>query len=156
HVEGRYGGMVDVLGSVGAALVLVVGIFRVAAGALTPGDLVVMSSYARKAYRPLRAIARQGTKLSQAMARVERIGDVLGADVLLTDRPGAHRGSRARGEVVLDQVSFSYAPDRPALRGLSLRIGAGEKVALIGRSGAGKSTVAALVARFYDPASGRV
>src|SRR5439155_8573335 len=102
------------------------------------------------------AIARQGTKLSQAMARAERIGEVLEADALMADRPDAHRGPRAQGDVVLDDVSFAYEPDRPALRGLTLRIGAGEKVALVGRSGAGKATVGALVARFFDASSGRV
>jgi len=156
QLEGRYSGVVDVLGAVGAAAALAVGVFRVSAGHLSPGDLVVVTSYARKVYRPLRAIARQASKVSQTMARAERVVDVLASDEMLADLPSAYRGPRATGELCFDDVSFAYEPDRPALQRLSLSVAAGEKVAIVGRSGAGKSTVAALVARFYDPDQGRV
>ncbi len=156
EVEGRYGGAVDVLGAVGAALVLSVGVFRVASGHLTPGDLVVVTAYARKVYRPLRQIARQNNKLAKALARAERIADVLAADDVLVDRPDAHRGERATGDLELCDVTFAYSADRSALHDVSLRVPAGTKVAVVGRSGAGKSTLAALVARLYDPSEGRV
>jgi ABC-type multidrug transport system ATPase subunit len=133
-----------------------VGVFRVASGAIGPGELVVMVSYANKVYKPMRTIARQVGRIPRAMARAERIAEVLAADEVLEERPGAYIGPPAKGALTLDSVSFSYEPDRPALLNVSLEIGAGTKLALVGRSGAGKSTVAALIARFYDPDSGRV
>ncbi len=156
RIEGRFTGVVDVLGAVGSVLVLVLGVIRVASGALSPGDLVVMNSYVRRVYRPLRDIARQASRVSSSMARAERISDVLTADQVLADRPGAHHGGRANGDLELRQVTFSHESDRPVLAELSFKIAAGEKVAVVGPSGAGKSTLAALVARFYDPGSGSV
>jgi ATP-binding cassette, subfamily B, bacterial len=156
RVQSRFAGLVDVIGALGAAAVLVVGVFRVASGAIGPGELIVMVSYAGKVYRPLRLIARQVGRISHSMARAERITEILAADEVLDERPGAYAGPPARGALELDSVSFAYEPDRPALENVSLKIEAGEKVALVGRSGAGKSTVAALLARFYDPTSGRV
>lgn len=156
QIEGRFGRLIDVLGAVSAALVLVVGVFRVASGALSPGDLVVMVAYAKRVYRPLRDIARQSGRISRSMARADRIAEILAADDVLEERRDAHRGERARGELAFDAVSFSYEPDRHALAEVSLRIPAGQKVALVGRSGAGKSTLAGLTARFHDPESGSV
>jgi ABC-type multidrug transport system fused ATPase/permease subunit len=156
RVQGRFARVVDVIGSAGTAAVLVVGVFRVASGAIGAGELVVMVSYAGRVYRPLRDIARQIGRIARSMARAERITEILAADDVLEERPDAYAGPPARGALELDSVSFSYDAARPALRDASLRIDAGEKVALVGRSGAGKSTVAALIARFYDPDSGRI
>jgi ABC-type multidrug transport system fused ATPase/permease subunit len=156
RIESRFARVTELIGAVGVASVLVVGVVRVARGAVTPGELVIMYSYTRKTQRPLRDIARQAGRIARSMARAERITEILATDDMLEDRPGAHDGPPARGELELESVSFSYEPDRRALENVSLRVEAGTKLALLGRSGAGKSTVAALVARFYDPASGRV
>ena len=137
-------------------LVLVAGALRVAAGAIGPGELLVFVSYTRKAHGPMRSIAREATKIAAAMARAERVAELLAEDEVLEERPGAHRGGRARGDVALEGVSFAYGDGRPALRDVALRIAAGERVALTGPSGAGKSTLLALIARFHDPAEGRV
>jgi ATP-binding cassette subfamily B protein len=156
NIEARFGGAVDVLGSVAVAVVLVVGGLRAAAGAITVGDLVVIAQYARRMYRPLSDLAKQSTRVSRAMARAERVAEVLGADEVLEDRPGAYAEGRARGEVELRDVTFAYEPDRPVLDQISLRFPAGSRVAVVGPSGAGKSTVGALIARFYDPSGGQV
>jgi ATP-binding cassette, subfamily B, bacterial len=156
RVESRFAGLADVIAALGAALVLVVGVLRVAGGVISPGDLVVMVSYARRIHRPLRDLTRQVGRIARAMARAERVAEVLGADQVLTERPHAHRGPRAKGTLKLASVSFSYVPERPVLQNLSLSIPAGQKVAILGPSGAGKSTVAALLARFYDPTSGQI
>jgi ATP-binding cassette subfamily B protein len=156
RIEGRFARVIDLLGAVGIATVLVVGVFRVSSGAVSPGDLVVMALYARRVHRPLRDLARQVGRISRALVRAERVAEILASDDLLEERPGAYRGPRAEGHLELDSVSFGYAPDRPVLTDLSLSIPAGQKVALAGQSGIGKSTVAALTARFYDPDSGRV
>jgi ABC-type multidrug transport system fused ATPase/permease subunit len=156
NLEARFGGVVDVLGSVALAVVLLVGSFRVASGALSVGALVVVAQYARRMYRPLSDLAKESTKVSRAMARAERVAEVLGADEVLEERPGAFAEGRARGELELRDVSFAYEPDRAVLDGVSLRIPAGSRVAVVGPSGAGKSTVGALLARFYDPVAGAV
>jgi ATP-binding cassette, subfamily B, bacterial len=156
RAEGRMSGIVDTLGAFALALVIVVGVLQVAAGAISAGALIVMYTYARRIDRPLRTLARNAAKTSRSLARAEAISEILAADELVEDRPGAFRGPRARGDLELRDVSFAYAAGRPAVTGLSLSVPAGQKVALVGRSGAGKSTVAALMARFYDPNSGAV
>jgi ATP-binding cassette subfamily B protein len=156
RAEGRFSGILDTLGAFALALVIVVGVLQVAAGAITAGELIVMYTYARRIDRPLRQLARSTARASRSLARAEAVAAVLQADEAVEDRPGAYRGPRARGELELREVSFAYAPGRPAVAGVSLKIPAGQRIALLGRSGAGKSTVAALMARFYDPTSGQV
>lgn len=156
RLQANFNTLVGILSAVGTAAVLVLGVFRVAAGAITPGDLVVFVSYAKKADSPLRHIARESVRIARSMARAERIAEILAADEMLAERPGAYRGGRAAGEVAFEDVSFAYDPSRPALRDVSLRIPTGSRVAVVGASGAGKSTLGALVARLYDPLEGRV
>ena len=155
-IEGRYAGLLDFTGSLSGALVLCFGAWQVNQGTLTPGELVVVVTYARRVYRPLRNIAREASRVSKSLARADRVAEILVADDVLPDAPHGYRGPRATGEVQLDRVVFGYEPERPALEAVSLLVPAGEKLAVIGRSGAGKSTIAALVARFYDPQDGRV
>jgi ATP-binding cassette subfamily B protein len=156
RIQSKFTRLVDLIGALSTAAVLVVGVFRVSSGAIGSGELVLMVAYATKVYKPLRTIARELSRIAHSMARAERIMEILATDDVLEERPGAYDGPRARGALELDSVSFSYEPDRHALVNASLRIDAGTKLALVGRSGAGKSTVAALIARFYDPTSGRV
>jgi ABC-type multidrug transport system fused ATPase/permease subunit len=156
NLEAKFSGLVDILGSVAVALVLILGAYRTASGAISVGDLVVIAQYARRMYRPLSDLAKQSTRVSRAMARAERVAEVLGADEVLEDRAGGYAQGRAKGEVELRDVTFQYESDRPVLEGISLRFPAGARVAVVGPSGAGKSTVGALIARFYDPSSGQV
>ena len=155
-LEARFSATVEVIGAITMAVVLVVGAFRVSAGAVTAGSLVVFVRYSSRLYRPLKDIARYSTKATRAMARAERIADVLSADDMLRDRPGAYAGPRAKGGLAFEHVNFAYDGGRGGLNDVSLTIPAGQRVAIIGPSGAGKSTLGALVARFYDPADGWV
>ncbi len=154
--EGRFGGVVDLLEAVGTALVLGLGAFRVVGGHLTPGDLVVMHSYLRRLYRPLRDLTRQAGRIARATARSERIREVLGSDDTLPEKPNAYSGPRAEGNIRLRDVYFAYEAGRPALKAVSFSVQAGESVAIVGTSGAGKSTLAALMGRFHDPDAGAV
>jgi ATP-binding cassette, subfamily B, bacterial len=156
RIEARYARLVDLVGAVGTAAVLVIGVLRVSAGAVSAAELVVMVSYTKRLSRPLRDLARQSGRVTRALARADRIAEVLGAGERLPERPGAYAGGRARGAVALEGVDFAYEPGRPVLRGVTLRVAAGERLRLAGPSGAGKSTIAALVARFHDPQAGRV
>jgi ABC-type multidrug transport system fused ATPase/permease subunit len=156
RIESRYARLVDLVGAAATAAVLVVGVLRVGAGAVSPGELVVMVSYTKRLSRPLRDLARQAARVTRAMARADRIAEVLEAGEALEERPHAYRGGRARGAISLEGVGFSYESGRPVLRDLTLQVPRGQRVRLAGPSGAGKSTVAALVARLYDPDQGRI
>jgi ABC-type multidrug transport system fused ATPase/permease subunit len=156
RLQAHFNTFVGILSAVGTAAVLVLGVVRVAAGAITPGDLVVFVSYAKKADSPLRHIARETVRIARSMARAERIAEILAADEVLEERPHAYRGGRADGEIVFDGVSFAYEASRPALHDVSLRVKQGSRLAVVGASGAGKSTLGALVARLYDPSEGSV
>jgi ATP-binding cassette subfamily B protein len=156
RIESEYARVVDLVTSVGTAAVLVVGVLRVAAGAVSPGELVVMVSYTKRLSRPLRDLARQAARVTRALARADRVAEILDSGEALEERPGAHRGERARGVVAFEGVDFSYEPGRQVLRGFSLHVPAGQRLSLVGPSGAGKSTIAALAARFYDPQAGAV
>ena len=156
RLEGRMSILIDSLGGLALALVVVVGVLRVAAGAVTIGELIIIYTYARRIDRPLRNLARTANRASRNLARVDRLAEIFASDELVEDRPGAFSGARARGEVELRAVDFAYEPDRPAIAGLSLHVPAGQRLVLVGGSGAGKSTVAALMARLYDPSAGQV
>lgn len=156
-VEARFGALVDILGAAATALVLCLGVLAVADGRISPGDLVVVVSYTHKLYKPLKDIAKQASRAARSLARLERIAEILSSDMVLADGTGSSSpAGRAVGTVELEDVHFRYSPERPALDGVTLRVPSGSRLALVGESGAGKSTVGALVARFYDPAHGYV
>jgi ATP-binding cassette subfamily B protein len=157
RVEARFGALVDVQGAVATALVLCLGVLSVADGRITPGDLVVVVAYTNKLYKPLKDIAKQASRAARALARLERIAEILASDMVLAERADSPAPTgRAKGAVELDDVRFRYVENRTALDGVTLQVPSGTRLALVGESGAGKSTVGALVARFYDPAQGVV
>jgi ATP-binding cassette subfamily B protein len=156
-VEARFSALVDVLGAAATALVLGLGVLSVADGRISPGDLIVVVSYTNKLYKPLKDIAKQASRAAKAFARLERIAEVLSSDMVLADGTDSSTPDhRAAGTVDLTDVHFRYTGDRPALDGVTLHVPTGSRLALVGESGAGKSTVGALVARFYDPSRGSV
>jgi len=154
RLQARFDGTVGVLRALATALVTVFGVIRVSKGELSTGDLIIFVSYTRKASSPMRSFAREASKLTAALARADRIAEILATDDVLED--GSYRGPRAAGVVELDAVTFAYTGERPALDRVTLKLEAGKRLALTGPSGAGKSTLSALVARFYDPTAGRV
>jgi ABC-type multidrug transport system fused ATPase/permease subunit len=156
RLQARFDGLVGVVSAVATALVIGLGVLRIAQGSLSAGDLVVLATYVRRLNTPLRGIAREATKVSRTMARADRIAEVLAVDELLEDRPGAYSGPPAAGEVELRDVSFRYSSDRAGVEGITLHIRAGASVALVGHSGAGKSTIGALIVRMFDPEHGSV
>ena len=122
-----------------------------------PGELLVFASYTRKAQSPMRSFARELTKVAAAMAKAERIAELLAADDVLPEPPGRLPRRRAPPATSRSRTSRSAtAPSGRCCSGVSLRVGPGERLALMGPSGVGKSTLGALVARFFDPTEGRV
>ncbi|MBI3998913.1 MAG: ABC transporter ATP-binding protein [Armatimonadetes bacterium] len=140
----------------GMVVVLWVGGQRVTAGDLTAGSLVAFLAYLSLAIEPAQGLVRHYAGLRQALAAFRRIRALLDEPAGLRDAPGAVPLPPIVGHVRFDRVSFAYAPGQWALRNLSLEAAPGERVALVGLSGAGKTTLVNLIARFYDPAEGKV
>lgn len=147
---------VDVITSVGSALVLFQGARLVQSGSITPGDLVVFLFYLKMAFKPMRDMAKYTARLASAAAAGERVLDVLDSELDIRDSPGALPAPRLRGDVGFESVSLAYEPGRPVLHGIDLRVGAGRKLALVGPSGGGKTSLTNLLLRLYEPSSGRV
>jgi ABC-type multidrug transport system fused ATPase/permease subunit len=148
-------GTAGVIGGVALAVVLGVGVLRVAAGALTPGELVIVWAYAFGIEGTLRAISRDGRRLVRDVARAERVAEVLAADDVLEQRRDTYSGPRAAGDLELEDVPLSHDPGGPGSAGLTMRILAGDRLALLDSSGAGRSALPGLIARFHDPPPGR-
>ncbi|NBM18381.1 ABC transporter ATP-binding protein [Streptomyces sp. GC420] len=147
---------VQLLSSVAAALVLVVGAGRVEAGTLTVGALVAYLLYIDLFFAPVQQLSQVFDGYQQATVSLGRIQELL-REPTTTAQPGHPREVKAlRGDIAFEDVHFSYADGEEALAGIDLRIPAGQTVAFVGETGAGKSTLVKLVARFYDPTSGRV
>jgi ABC-type multidrug transport system fused ATPase/permease subunit len=141
----------------GMASVLGYGGYLVTAGRLTPGGLVAFYGYTLQLFIPLYGVVDIYSKLQRAGASIRRLMEITEAETTLRDRPGALILKRdSAGVVELQDVSFSYDAERPVLNAVSLRVNAGERVAIAGRSGNGKSTIARLVARLYDARSGTI
>lgn len=155
RISASYFPAVELLTAIGTALVLLVGGRRVLDGDLTVGVLVAFLGYVVIFFDPIQALSQLYGTFQSAMAALEKILGVLETAPTLVDRPGAPALAQMRGEVTLDHVTFAYR-DTAVLHDVNLRIGAGETVALVGATGAGKSTLAKLIARFYDPTEGTV
>jgi ABC-type multidrug transport system fused ATPase/permease subunit len=141
----------------GMASVLCYGGYQVIIGSLSAGGLVAFYGYTLQLFIPLYGVMDIYSKLQRAGASVRRIKEVAEAETAVADRSGASPLSpNAPGAVELKNVSFYYHPDRPVLNGINLRVEPGEKVALTGASGDGKSTIARLLARLYDVQEGAV
>lgn len=159
----RFFPAVQVMGTLAVALLLWVGGGRAVQGWVTLGVLVAMIQYAERLFDPIRELAEKFNLLQQAMASSERIFRLLDEPVTLQDPAEPLPLQRVRGTVEFQGVWFAYdaaGAERDgvgwALRGVSFRVEAGERVALVGPTGAGKSSVVQLLCRFYDPQRGRV
>ncbi|MEU5180015.1 ABC transporter ATP-binding protein [Streptomyces longwoodensis] len=148
---------VQLLSSVAAAAVLVVGAGRVDAATLTTGALVAYLLYIDLFFAPVQQLSQVFDGYQQATVSLGRIQELLREPTSTSAARAPRTVSSLRGEIAFEDVHFAYgAGDEAALRGIGLRIPAGQTVAFVGETGAGKSTLVKLVARFYDPTSGRV
>jgi ATP-binding cassette, subfamily B, bacterial len=149
--------LVNLLELGGVLVVVALGTYELSQGRLTIGGLLIFLVFLGQLYGPVKGMSGLLNRLYSASAGAERILEFLDEKPAVEENPGAHRLKDARGLLVFEDVSFTYpGQQKPALAGFSLRAEPGETVALVGASGAGKSTVAKLLLRFYDPSSGTV
>jgi ATP-binding cassette subfamily B protein/subfamily B ATP-binding cassette protein MsbA len=149
--------VVDVLGAIATALVVYWGGTAVLGERITAGVLVAFVLYIDRFFDPIRDLSRRFDTLQSTMAGGERIIALLETPVEVQDRPGARELPIIRGDVRFENVSFHYSDDPTlVLEEIDLHISAGETVALVGETGAGKTTLVKLLARFHDPTAGRV
>jgi ABC-type multidrug transport system fused ATPase/permease subunit len=168
YLNAAYFPAVELLSAIGTAVILLFGGYRFIEGDIEIGVLIAFVGYLAAFFDPIQQISQLYTTYQQGMAALDKIFDLLDTRPDMVDKPGAIDPGEIRGEIELDDVWFSYARGGDAtadelgddtgwaLAGIDLRVPAGQTVALVGETGAGKSTLAKLVARFYDPQRGRV
>ena len=137
-------------------LVAVVGGLRVASGALSIGDVQAFIQYSRQFSMPLTQVASMANLVQSGVASAERIFELLDAEEQEADPEVAERPEELRGRVALEHVSFRYDPEKPLIDDLSLKVEPGHTVAIVGPTGAGKTTLVNLLMRFYDVSGGRI
>ncbi len=146
----------DVIGAIGMAIVVLYGAKEYARGALTLGLIIAFVSYLQKFWQPISTFSRVWSQVLSAMASAERVFSILDLEKETTPSDTTVYPENLQGEVVFDNVSFEYKPGEPVLQQVSLRVKPGETVALVGPTGAGKTTIVNLLARFYRPTQGRI
>ena len=155
-LNGLYFPFVDFLSAVATAIVLGYGGYLVFGGSITIGTLVAFLGYLTNFFDPVQQLSQLYNTFLSAVAALDKIQDVLDETPNVEDSPGAIELGRIEGHVRFDNVHFSYGTGPEVLHGISLDIPAGTTVALVGHTGAGKSTIAKLLARFYDPQQGAI
>jgi ATP-binding cassette subfamily B protein len=152
--EGRYGLLVGVTTAFGTAAVLWFGIGHVHAGTLTLGSLLLVMSYLAQLYEPLKTIGRKSATLQGHLASLERAFSLLNEMPDVIESPNARPLTRVSGAVSYRSVAFEYRKNDPVLHDVSFAVPAGARVGIVGRTGAGKTTLMMLLARFCDPTAG--
>jgi ABC-type multidrug transport system fused ATPase/permease subunit len=132
------------------------GVRRVLDDVLSPGDLLVFASYMKSMYRPLRKLSKLTSRVAKATACGERVLEILDKEPTIKDAPDAVKAPQFSGKISFDQISFSYHNEEPVLDDVNFTIEPGQTVALVGTSGTGKTTIANLILRFYDPQRGSI
>ncbi|HPF38976.1 MAG TPA: ABC transporter ATP-binding protein [Phycisphaerae bacterium] len=156
RLESRLYRTITVASATGTCLILFVGVRDVLAGIMTAGDLLVFVAYLRAMQKPLRNLAKIAGQTAKATACGERVAELFALEPDVTNRPDARELSAVRGHIRFENVSFEYADGVPALSDVSIDVSPGQRVAIVGYTGAGKSTLARLLLRFHDPKDGRI
>ena len=156
RVGAIYGPGTEAVGITGQALILLIGGTMVLDGSLSLGELTAFVLYLTAFFAPIQQLVQLYTTYQSGQAAVAKLRDLLGTVPEVAEAPDAEVLPEIHGDLRLEDVTFGYDPDTPVLRHVDLHVRAGETFALVGPTGAGKSTVAKLVTRFYDPQAGRV
>ena len=155
-LNGLYFPFVDFLSAIATAIVLGYGGYRVFDGNMTVGTLFAFVGYLSNFFDPVQQLSQLYNTFLSAVAALDKITEVLDEEPDVRDRPNAGELPRIDGHVRFEDVRFGYGKGADVLHGISLEVPAGTTVALVGHTGAGKSTIAKLLARFYEPRSGRI
>jgi len=156
HFTALLTGAVGILIGVVTALVLWFGARLVLTNELTPGELLVILSYLKSAFKPIRSFSKQVSRLAKAATSGERVLHIFDQTPEIIDSPHAEPAPPLRGKVRFERVNFAYESGHPILQNLDFEVPAGQHIALVGASGSGKSTIISLLMRLHDPQSGRV
>jgi ATP-binding cassette, subfamily B, bacterial len=148
--------VVSLITAAGTAAVLGLGALQVREGNLTIGELLVMLAYIRAVYTPLETISSTMNSVQEQLIGFEMALELLDTSPEVEERPNARSIGRCHGEVTFEDVSFCYGGRDSTLRDISFHAEPGESIAIVGPTGAGKSTLVSLLPRFYDPAQGRI
>jgi len=146
----------EIITAVTTATAVLFGALQVLAGQMTPGELVLVVGYLNNIYKPVRSLAKLSTDFSKAMASADRIAEVLDTEPEIQDRPDAIEAPRFKGGITFRNVTFDYGDGRQVLREVSFSVAPGQRLALVGGSGAGKSTIVRLLLRLYEPQEGAI
>jgi ABC-type multidrug transport system fused ATPase/permease subunit len=155
-LNGLYFPFVDFLSAIATAIVLGYGGYRVFDGNMTVGTLFAFVGYLSNFFDPVQQLSQLYNTFLSAVAALDKITEVLNEEPEIVDRPGSIDLPRIEGHVRFEDVRFGYGKGPEVLHGISLDVPAGTTVALVGHTGAGKSTIAKLLARFYEPRAGRI
>jgi subfamily B ATP-binding cassette protein MsbA len=155
-LQAQFTPLVELVVALGTALIAFAGAERVLHGQLTPGGLLVFLSYLGLMYGPMRQLSKLTSLTGKATASAERVSEIMRTRPEVTDGPQEVAAASMRGHVAFQGVHFSYACATPVLDGIDLDVRSGQTVALVGPTGAGKSTLVSLLQRFYDPQQGRI
>jgi ATP-binding cassette subfamily B protein len=155
-LENVYSGVVNGVMALGTALVIWIGAKHALSGSLSVGELVVFTAYLASLYAPINTLSQTWGVIQTAKVGVQRVLEILNVERDMKDGSRLFSDKGARGEILLENVSFEYVSNQPVLKNISVHIQPGQKVAIVGPTGVGKSTLVSLVPRFYDPVEGRV
>ena len=147
---------VESLAGVGVAAVIWYGGHQVISGQTTPGAFFSFFAAMMMAYKPLKSVSSMNTGVQMGLAATTRLYKILDEMPTIVDKPQALNLENIKGDIEFSQVEFSYIDEKKALKNVSFKIPAGKKVALVGHSGGGKSTIMSMILRFYDPQQGEV
>ena len=156
QINAIYGPGTQLLGFVGQAVILGIGGDMVIHHSLSVGGLIAFFLYLNRFFAPIQLLVQQYNTFQQGQSSVAKLQTLFDTPPSVPEDPDAIELPPIRGEIVFDHVTFGYAPETPVITDVNIKIAAGETVAFVGQTGAGKSTMAKLVTRFYDPTSGRV
>lgn len=156
QINAIYGPGTTLLGYLSQAALLAIGGDMVAHNQLSIGALVAFFLYLNRFFAPIQLLVQQYNTFQQGNASILKLRNLFASAPSTPEAPGATELPPIEGEIVFDHVTFGYDPAAPVVRDINLRIRAGETVAFVGQTGAGKSTLAKLITRFYDPTEGRV
>lgn len=148
--------MLHVVASIGIGAVIGYGSYLIVNGSITSGNFVSFLTALIMLYGPIKNIGKNFSAVQVSFLAIERIAEILGLEPKIRNKPRAAELKKVKNEICFDNISFSYNPDCPVLKNISLKVKAGTTTAIVGNSGGGKSTVVSLLPRFYDVCAGKI